>query len=98
MAGARSVARPLSALLVLAGLLGCRPDLPGRGCKTDEDCFTQEVCTDSTCATRVSGGGAGGEASGGGSGGSGSGGGGGSPSPVPDAGAPLDAGAPDATP
>lgn len=38
------------ALLFALGLIACRPDVPGRDCKTNADCFTQEVCTDGTCA------------------------------------------------
>jgi hypothetical protein len=56
------------ALLFALGLIACRPDVPGRDCKTNADCFTQEVCTDGTCAdapVSVGAGGAGGTPMGG---------------------------------
>ena len=60
----RFAARPRTlALLAGLGLLACRPDVPGRDCKTNADCFTHEVCTDGTCAdapVSVGAGGAGG--------------------------------------
>ena len=60
----RLAVRPRAlALLCGLALLACRPDVPGRDCKTNADCFTNEVCTDGTCAdapVSVGAGGAGG--------------------------------------
>lgn len=39
--------RWLLALGVL--ILGCDPELPGRSCATNDDCFTQEACVANTC-------------------------------------------------
>ncbi len=51
----RSTRRAVLGVLALT-LLGCRPDVPGRGCKTDDDCFTQEQCAQGTCVDRAQGG------------------------------------------
>lgn len=41
------------ALFLVAGLLSaCAPDVPGRGCKSDDECFTQELCHEGTCQAR----------------------------------------------
>lgn len=58
-------------LALACGLAACRPDVPGRGCKTNDDCFTQEVCADGTCAARGEAGGSEGEGGAGGAGGAG---------------------------
>lgn len=41
------------ALSALVG--GCRPDLPDRSCKSNDDCFSQEECqlSTGTCVTRA---------------------------------------------
>lgn len=91
---------PLTLALTCAAL-GCRPDLPGRACSVDGDCYTQETCTDGTCAARVESQGGGGSASGG-AGGAAAGGSGGSAVGGTDDGAAgaaeMDAGAADAAP
>ena len=57
----RAARHPLAlVVLVGLGLLACRPDVPGRDCKTNADCFTHEVCTNGTCADAPVSGGAGG--------------------------------------
>ena len=30
----------------------CKPELPGRGCATDDDCFREERCVERTCVPR----------------------------------------------
>lgn len=48
------MSRRLSVTIALAGALAlatwaCDPDLPGRACSTDEDCFDDEICAGSSC-------------------------------------------------
>jgi len=31
----------------------CRPDLPGRDCVQDRDCFSGEACVDAVCVPEV---------------------------------------------
>jgi len=44
------------AFIALSGALGvsawaCDPDLPGRACSVDDDCFDDEICAGSSCVT-----------------------------------------------
>jgi hypothetical protein len=39
-------------VVVLTLVAACRPDVPGRGCTSPDDCFRQELCADGTCVTR----------------------------------------------
>lgn len=39
----------LLAALALAGLGACDPDLPGRACSVDDDCFSDEFCQGTSC-------------------------------------------------
>ncbi|MCA9539634.1 MAG: hypothetical protein KC620_12145 [Myxococcales bacterium] len=36
-------------VLAVAGLAACAPDLPGRDCTDDDDCFRGEYCAGSSC-------------------------------------------------
>jgi hypothetical protein len=38
---------------VVALLVACRPEVPGRDCKAPADCFREEVCASGTCIARV---------------------------------------------
>lgn len=42
----------IAALFAVAGLfVGCDPELPGRACSTDDDCFRDEICQGTSCVS-----------------------------------------------
>ncbi|MFZ4737276.1 MAG: hypothetical protein ACOYM9_15085 [Bradymonadia bacterium] len=46
------VGRVVALAAALAALGACKPELPGRGCATDDDCFREERCVERSCVPR----------------------------------------------
>ncbi len=45
------LAAALAGAALLLGAAACDPDLPGRACSSDDDCFRDEICQGTSCVS-----------------------------------------------